>query len=204
MVGVGLFDFSSLNDRLAAHGYEKLSPTMIVLGGEGHAVARRFVIGARGGALLGENGRGPDGLTTSLGGGFGMLDAGFAFVHSSALLLTLTGGIGGYGLSFGISDGKSAEFDDVLESPQRSSSLGHGGLLIGLTLGLDGRVALGTGRDREGFFTLGARVGALYGPPLGDWSLSEGGDATSGPNSGLTGGFAVMVIGFGGRPREPR
>lgn len=144
------------------------------------------------------SGEGPDGLQTHLGGGLGMLDLGFALVHTRSLLFTLTGGIGGYGLSLRIDDEGSARFDDVLREPTRGSELSAAGLLVGLTLGLDGRVPIGKpDKGRRGFFTLGARAGALYGPPLGGWSLPYE-DVRGGPSSKLLGVYAALAIGFGG------
>jgi hypothetical protein len=143
-------------------------------------------------------------MRTHLGGGFGMADFGYAFVHTERFLLTLTGGIGGYGLELGIGDGQSVRFDDVLRDPRRSVSLGQGGVLVGLTLGIDWRVPTGRAeRGRHGFFTIGARVGGLYGPSIGDWSLSQGDNATNGPSTGLTGGYAAIAIGFGGGATRP-
>jgi hypothetical protein len=200
LLGVGVFDLSALNDRLAANGYERLDTAMTVIGGEGRAVFNSgFVAGGRGAGILAPGGAGPGNLRTSFGGGFGMVDLGFAFVHSQAFLLTLTGDIGGYGWSLGISDQQSARFDDVLKNPRRSSSLGSGGVLVGLTLGIDGRVGIGEAKNgRRGFFTVGARIGALYGPQLGNWGLSDGMDATGGPRTGLAGAYAALAIGFGG------
>jgi len=199
-IGAGFFDFAALNHRLRANGYEAVDTRMTMLGGEGHAVTPTgFVVGARGGALLSPDGSGPDGLQRTFGGGFGMVDFGFAFVRREALLLTLTSGLGGYGLSLGIGDQQSASFDDVLANPRRSSTLSRGGLLVGLTLGVDGRVPMGpVEQGRRGFFTLGGRIGGLYGPPIGSWGISEGGDATGGPGPGLVGAYAALAIGFGG------
>jgi hypothetical protein len=200
LLGAGAFDLSSLNDRLAAHGYERLSGVMPIIGGEGHAVfSSGFVAGGRGAAILGPSGAGPGTLRTSFGGGFGMADFGFAFVRTQHVLFTLLGGIGGYGWSLGIGDNQSARFDDVLTTPRRSSSIGRGGVLVGLTLGLDGRIPTGPAeRGRRGFFTLGVRIAGLYGPPIGSWGLSEGDKATGGPGLGLTGAYAAVAIGFGG------
>lgn len=199
LLGAGPFDFSSLNDHLAANGYDRLGSVMTILGGEGHAVfASGFVAGARGGVLLGPSGSGP-GVRTHLSGGFGMIDLGFALVRTSHALFTFTGGIGGYGMSLGIGDDQSAPFDSVLQNPKRSVSLGHGGLLVGLTLGIDFRVPTGgVEHGRRGFFTLGARIAGLYGPPLGGWDISEGDTATDAPSAGLAGGYAALAIGFGG------
>jgi hypothetical protein len=199
VVGPGQFDFSSLNDHLVASGYERLNNLMTIIGGDGHAVFDSgFVAGARGGALVGPSGTGP-GVRTHLAGGFGMVNFGFAPVRTTHFLFTVTGGIGGYGLSLGIGDDQSVPFDSVLRSPRHSASLSHAGLLLGLTMGADFRVPIGrVERGRRGFFTLGVRVAGLYGPPLGEWNVSNGGEATGGPRTGLTGGYGAIAIGFGG------
>ena len=41
LLGFGWFDLSSLNDRLAAEGYERISQPLTLIGGEGHAIAER-------------------------------------------------------------------------------------------------------------------------------------------------------------------
>ena len=111
----------------------------------------------------------------------------------------LTGGIGGYGRSLGIGNEQSVPFDGALANPKQSVSMSQGGVLVGLTLGLDGRVPMGAvKRGRRGFFTIGVRVGGLYGPMIGSWGLAEGANATGAPTLGLTGGYAALAIGFGG------
>jgi hypothetical protein len=185
---------------MQSNGYEKLSSVMTLLGGEGRAVFRSgFVAGARGAAVLAPSRNGPGGVEAHFGGGFGMLDFGYALVHTAPFLLTLTGGIGGYGVSLDIGDTQPATFDDVLKNPHRSASLSRGGLLVGLTLGMDARIHTGPAeRGRRGFFTIGLRVGGLYGPPIGDWDLGPGTKATGAPSLSLTGGYAALAIGFGG------
>jgi hypothetical protein len=201
-LGFGVFDLSSLNDRLAAGGYERLSNRMTLLGGEGHALLESgFVIGGRGAALLGDDGRGPGTLQTELSGGFGMLDLGFALVRTDTVLFTVLGGFGGYGWSLLLSEREALRFEEVLETPERTSSLSRGGVLVGLTLGIDGRVPIGKPeRGKRGFFTLGARVGGLFGPALGDWSATDGTEVTAGPDTGLAGLYGLLALGFGGGP----
>jgi hypothetical protein len=64
-------------------------------------------------------------------------------------------------------------------------------------------VPLGESKDgHQGFFTIGARVGGLFGPALGEWSLPQGADASGGPSATLAGLYATLAVGFGGRP-EP-
>lgn len=199
-MGPGFFDLSALNNRLAANGYQRIDGMLPIIGGEGHAVfASGFVGGGRGAAILGGSGDGPGNQRTHFGGGFGMADFGLALVRSPQLLFTLTAGIGGYGLGLDINDEQSAKFDDVLKAPARSITLSRGGLLVGLTLGIDGRVPIGRAeRGRRGFFTLGARLGALYGLPTGGWSLPEGTRASAGPTGALTGAYAAQAVSFGG------
>jgi hypothetical protein len=200
LLGPALLNLSSLNDRLQANGYEKLESVATFIGGEGHAIfGNGFVAGARGGAIFGPSGAGPDDMRAHLNGGFGLLDFGYAFVHTERFLFTFTGGIGGYGMDLSIGNGQSVRFDDVLRDPRHSASMSQGGVLVGLTLGIDWRIPTGhMERGRRGFFTMGARIGGLYGPPIGGWGIANGGDATDGPNTGLTGGFAALAIGFGG------
>jgi hypothetical protein len=130
-IGVGFFDFAALNRRLRANGYEPIDDGITVIGGEGHAILPGgFVVGAHGGGLISSDGRGPNGFERSFGGGFGMLDFGLALVRTQPLLLTLTSGLGGYGMSLGISNRQSASFDDVLQNPARTSSISRGGMLV--------------------------------------------------------------------------
>ncbi len=201
LIGVGLFDLSELNDRLADNGYEELQATATLIGGEGHGVMDSgFVAGIRGAAILYPDGNGPGSYQTSLAGGFGMLDLGFALVRKRHILLTLTGGIGGYGWSLDISDRASADFDAALSDPARSTSMGRGGLLTGLTVGFDGRVPVGpVERGRQGFFTMGARISALYGPPIGSVSFEDDADVDDAPAMNLVGVYGALTIGFGGQ-----
>jgi hypothetical protein len=203
-LGLGVFDLSELNDALAAGGYERLSNKLVLLGGEGHAVLQSgFVIGGRGAALLGDDGRGPGTLQSELSGGFGMLELGFAVVHTDSVLFTVLGGLGGYGFSLLLSEHETLRFEEVLETPERTSSLSCGGLLVGLTLGIDGRIPVGEPQDgNRGFFTLGARLGGVFGPALGGWSAIDGTDVTAGPDTGLAGVYGLVAIGFGGGPAD--
>jgi hypothetical protein len=205
VAGVAVLDLSSLNKRLHANGYERVPSALTMIGGEGRAVFDSgFVAGVRGAGIFTPSGSGPGGMQTHFSGGYGTLDFGFAFLHSERFLATVTGDVGGYGTSLGISDGQNVSFDDALANPRRSLTLARGGLLLGATLGFDARVPLGGGEHgRRGFFTIGLRLGALFGPALTAWNLGDAGQATGGPSSGLNGGFATMVLGFGGGLRRP-
>jgi hypothetical protein len=205
LVGFGFFDLSSLNDRLVAAGYERIAQPMILIGGKGHAIFENgFVLGGMGGGIIGPSGGGPGELSTQFGGGFGMADFGFAFVHTQAVSLIATGGFGGYGYSLAINDPGSTSFDAALENPRRGTTLSRGGLLFGLSVAFEGKVPLGQPkRGRQGFFAVGVRAGGLYGPPLGHWSLSDGSELTEAPDDPMAGFYAALTLGFGGSRATP-
>lgn len=200
LLGLGFFDLSKLNDRLVASGYEAVDDALTVIGGEGHAVfANGFVAGGMGAGILGPTSEGPREAHMDFGGGFGMLDLGFALVHTRSILFTVLGSVGGYGWTMSIDQPGAARFDDVLDNPRRSTSLTRGGMLAGLTLAIEGRIPVGPAeRGRQGFFSLGLRAGGLYGPPLGTWSLADGSDATAGPDTRMAGVYSLLTLGFGG------
>lgn len=203
-VGPGLFELTPLNDRLRSNGYETIPSLMTLVGAEGHLILPSgLVFGAHGAGLLSPSGSGPMDMQTQFGGGFGLLDLGYAFVHSAPILASFYAGFGGYGTSFEISSGQAQKFDAVLQNPQQSSSMGRSGLLIGATLALDGRIPLGSAdRPRRSFVSIGVRVSGLVGSGLGGWTLSHGADATDGPVLGLNGGFVALAIGFGSSSRR--
>jgi hypothetical protein len=200
LLGLGFFDLSRLNDRLVASGYEEIDDALTVIGGEGHAVfANGFVAGGMGAGILASTSEGPREAHMDFGGGIGMLDLGFALVHTRSILFTVLGSVGGYGWTLSIDQPGEARFDDVLDNPRRSTSLARGGALAGLSLAIEGRIPVGPAeRGRQGFFSLGVRAGGLYGPPLGTWSLTDGSDATAGPDTRMAGLYSVLTLGFGG------
>ncbi len=205
LIGLGFFDLSSLNDRLAAAGYERIPSMLTVIGGEGHAIfSSGFVVGGMGAAILSRGGNGPDDVETEFGGGFGMVDLGFALVHTRGLTFVLGGGVGGYGIGLSIQETGGARFSEVLETPRRSATLGRGGVLASVMLRLEGKVPIGgVERGRQGFFALGLRAGGLYGPAMGHWSLDNGSEVTGDPDTALAGFYAALTLGFGGRRVTP-
>lgn len=206
LIGAGLFDWSPLNDRLKAAGYETVDNPVVLLGGEARAILPSgFVIGGRGFAIVTADGEGPGNFTRDFSGGLGMAEFGYAFVHTEPVLLTLGAGIGGYGLSLEISEHDNVDFDDVLSNPERSASLSTSGVLAAATLAFDSRIPLSkaNAKGHRGFFNIGVRIGGLYGPTLEDWDLSFSRQATGSPDVPLAGGYALLALGFGGGRGQP-
>jgi hypothetical protein len=91
------------------------------------------------------------------------------------------------------------DFDDAL-SANRSTTMSNEGLLTGLSL-IANTVILGRGAQVPGArtgWTLGLRVGALYGFQLRGFR-ANGADVTGDPSFGLRGGYAALSIGLGGQ-----
>ena len=200
-VGAGLFELAGLNGRLEAAGYERLEGITPVIGGELRVIhPSGLLTGIYGAAILPNTGSGPSGVRSSWNGGFGLLEAGWAFVHLPGFALSLSGGAGGYWASLDVHRRGDASFTDVLEDPRRGTSLGVGGLLLGAVLRADGRIPLGAPRDdRQSYLAVGLRVTGLWGPALGGWDFDEyNDDVGDGPSGNLAGVYAALVIGWGG------
>jgi hypothetical protein len=205
--GAGLFELSGLNDRLDEAGYDRLDGLSPVVGGELRLIhPSGFLTSIYGAAILPNTGDGPDRLQASLRGGFGLLDAGWAFVHLPGFTLSLSGGVGGYWTSLDIYQRGDDDFDDVLANPQRGTSLGVSGLLLGAVLRADGRIPLGGPRGyRQSYLALGLRVTGLWGPALSGWDFSEhDNQVDDGPAGHLSGVYAAVVIGWGSTAVEPK
>lgn len=205
--GAGLFELSGLNDRLDDAGYERLNGISPVIGGELRVIhPSGFLTSIYGAAILPSTSDGPDRLRASLRGGFGLLDAGWAFVHRPGFTLSLSGGVGGYWTSLDIYQRGDDAFNDVLANPRRSTSLGSSGLLVGAVLRADGRIPLGAQRNhRQSYLALGLRVTGLWGPALSGWDFAEHNDEVDdGPAAHLSGAYAAVVIGWGNTAVEPQ
>jgi hypothetical protein len=205
--GAGLFELAGLNDRLDDAGYSRIDGFSPVIGGELRVIhPSGFLTSLYGAALLPNTGSGPDRLRASLRGGFGLLDAGWAFVHLPGFTLSLSGGVGGYWTSLDIYQRGDAEFADVLENPRRGTSLGVSGLLLGAVLRADGRIPLGPPRHyRQSYLAVGLRVTGLWGPALSGWDFAEhDNQVDDGPAGHLSGVYAAVVIGWGNTAIEPQ
>jgi hypothetical protein len=108
------------------------------------------------------------------------------------------GGIGGAGISVHLDREEDVSFDDVLANPARQSVLSNGGLLLDVSAELQYRIPLGQNEEGEtGFLLLGLRAGYSFVPLRGEWD-SRLGDVTRGPDVGLSGPGARLLVGFGG------
>jgi len=198
MIGWGALDLEPLNQTLASAGYPPFAEDYLTLGGGGHAVLGRLVLGGQGHgylqdkqdvALAGGNHR------TSLAAGMGFFDLGVVAWSGHGVALTPMVGLGGGALLFEIQELSSPTFGEVLQQPGRRSSLSTSGFLVDLGVHLDwilGPVQRGV---RSGA-VVGLRAGWILSPFKGSWQL-DGRDIAGGPRVGIEGPYVRFSVGGG-------
>lgn len=204
MIGLRWLDMGPLSDRLQAAGYSAPGERFLSLGGGGHGIQGRWLLGGEGHGLSqqGDEIRRDD-LRAKISAGYGLFRAGYLLLARRDVSVYPMAGIGGAGMSLSISRQQDATFDEVLAEPLREVSLSRGGLILDAGVGAEFRIPI-TGDEREGsFLLLGVRGGYLFFIPLvGDWQMS-GGEVTGAPRLGLSGPGLHLQVGFGGRETKP-
>ena len=203
-VGMNLFNLNTLNSRLTEHGYPEFSGHLLSIGGGGHAIVGKLVIGGEGQGLSGEEKSvrvNSQPFKSSLSGGFGLFDLGYLVYSKNGLNLYPLLGIGGGGITLKIAEDSSPSFDDVLSHPNRSVELIYGGFVFNLSLGVDYFIKMAQEEEGFGGFVLGLRAGYMLTPFTHNWKMDEH-DIGSGPDVGLNGFFIRMTLGGGGMGKK--
>ncbi|PSQ88166.1 MAG: hypothetical protein BRD30_07570 [Bacteroidetes bacterium QH_2_63_10] len=191
-VGTQFTDLGPLNNRLADAGYPTFASETVSLGGGGYGVvANRLMLGGEGHGLITADGT-FEGRTVSVSGGYGLFTVGYLFRPTPKLRVYPQAGLGGGGLQLEIgSTGDADEFDDILENPNRSATVGQASLLVSLGGGLEYRFGE---PDGDGGVLLGLRAGYVISALNSDWQLDE--DALGGgPDATMQGPFIRLTIG---------
>ncbi|MBN1205403.1 MAG: hypothetical protein JXB05_10810 [Myxococcaceae bacterium] len=204
MIGLRWLDMGPLSDRLEAAGYSAAGRRFLSLGGGGHSMAGRWLLGGEGHGLSergGESRRGD--LRARISAGYGLFRVGYLLLERQNLSVYPLAGIGGAGMSLSISREQDVTFDDVLTDPLCEVTLSRGGLILDAGVGAEFRIPV-SGDEREGgFLLLGVRGGYLFFIPLmGDWQMA-GGKVTGAPDLGLSGPGLQLLVGFGGWEAKP-
>jgi opacity protein-like surface antigen len=195
MIGAQWLDLDELNGRLVDAGYDEVDETFVTLGGGGYLIRNSFLIGGEGhGALSTSGSTTGNQFRTTVGGGYGMLNVGYAVFAEGGTLVYPMVGLGGGGLLVNIEERSTPDFDDVLDDPRRGVNLTNSQLLASVGLGID-HVFGGFGRGGLG---VGLRAGWLFAPVEGDWAFGRS-DVAGGPDAGFTGPFVRLSIGGGSR-----
>ena len=200
--GVAVIDMGPVNDRLDSTGPGRLYPNKLpivfpILGGQGFGLFNRFLIGGSGAGLLSRSVDESADRQLSASGAWGTVNFGYQLIRVNGFLLAPVLSLGGYGISVTSSSKEQTSFADALNN-DRSSHLTNNGFLTGISL--VSKVIL-LGKDaheahaRSGW-SLGVRVGGLYGIPLHGWK-SDGTKVNGDPPFGLRGGYAALSLGVG-------
>jgi len=200
MVGFGKLDLGSLNSRLKAKNYPEFKENYVSLGGGGHAVIGKLIIGGDGeGHITTETTYGNQ--NNSLEVGYGFFDIGYILLSSKNLQIYPLIGIGGGGIELQIVEKGASEFDDILDNPKRMSKISTGGLLMQFCLGADYLLSFNGNEGSIGGLVFGVRIGYKFTPIKSNWSM-ENLEISNGPELGITGPFIRIMFGGGGLGRE--
>jgi hypothetical protein len=196
--GVALVDLGPLNDRLRRAGYpNKLPLAFPLIGGQGFGLFSKFLIGGSGTGFLSRTVDMPGGEVDA-SGAWGTFDFGYQLLRVNGFLVAPILSLGGYGMTVNVRSKADTSFNNALENPTRSTTLTSKGVLGGVSVLAD-LIAIGRGSDlphaRSGW-SLGLRLGALYGIPYRDWH-ADGVKASGGPKFGLRGGYLALSLGAG-------
>jgi hypothetical protein len=199
--GVMLVDLGPVNDRLAEQRslYPANLPVLFpILGGQGFGLFNRFLIGGSGAGLLSRSVDEANDRKASAAGAWGTFDFGYQLLRVNGFLIAPVLSIGGYGMSVTVAEKGDIAFAAAVQNPTRNITLTNNGLLTGISLvaktiviGRSARVA-----GAKSGYSLGLRVGGLYGFPLRGWR-ADGATVNAGPPFGLRGGFAALSLGVG-------
>ncbi|MHB8094912.1 MAG: hypothetical protein ACYDH0_08210 [Candidatus Aminicenantales bacterium] len=193
MLGASSIDIAGLNTSLMAGGYSAHPRRFFSLGGGGHAVIGRLILGGEGQALAGRNAGNPT-YRTTLSGGFGFFNLGYIVYSGEDFRIYPVAGIGAGEIDLEIAERGTASFDEVLENPGRGSKLSTSGFLLNLAIGAEKIVRLGGGR--RGGLILGIRAGYVFAPVRGGWELEKL-EIPGGPGISLQGPYVRVLIGAG-------
>jgi hypothetical protein len=204
MLGWTGLELDDLNTALEAQGYPGFGKDFLTIGGGGHAMLGRLVLGGHGHAFRGGDetvSLGGINYNTSLDGGAGFFDMGFIAYAHDGFTLTPMVGLGGGGYELEILEREAPTFNEVLQDPGRSSRMSNSAFLIDAGAQFDFIITGGHRRHGRGGILLGVRAGWVFAPWVGNWSL-ESQEIAGGPDVGPTGPYVRFLIGGGGKSDE--
>lgn len=205
MMGSQMFsDISSLNSEMLVRGYPEISNSGISIGGGGHAVVDRVIIGGEGSGILTKK-SGNSNFSVDYSYGYGCFDLGYVVYNSKSIFVYPMLGIGGGGMTLSIFEKTLPSFGDVLDNPKRGVVITTGGLLLNFSLGLDYLLKVEDSYESRnvekrgvGGFVVGIRTGYILSVVKSDWSLPNEVVLSNSPQVGLDGFYIKVLIGFSG------
>ena len=198
MLGTSFLNLHDFNLKLESHGYPAVKGNFFSVGGGGHGIINnKFIIGGEGHSLLGES-KSSGTYTSSLMVRYGFFDLGYIVYSIGDLRLYPLLGLGLGDMKFKISEKlTSFSFDDILDTPNRSSEISKSSFLINLAVGFDYFIKLAEDEHGRGGFLLGLRAGYCVSPFNSSWSIGDI-EISGVPDLGFAGPYIRLMIGGGG------
>ena len=200
MMGWSMLDIDELNALLKSKDYKEFSNNFFSIGGGGHGIVNKLIIGGQGGTFIG----GEETITlnggtskTTLIGGYGLFDIGYLVYSKKGLNVYPLLGLGGGGLTFKVAEVSTPSFEDLLENPKRNVELNYGGFLVNVSLGVDYLIKFAEDETGAGGLIIGFQAGYMLAPFTHDWKMDEN-DVTGGPDIGFNGPYVKIMFGGGG------
>ncbi|MBI3133968.1 MAG: hypothetical protein HYZ14_04760 [Bacteroidetes bacterium] len=193
-IGYGNMGVRDLNTFVPA-SVPFFSNNQMLLGGTGHGVIGRLVIGGSGCAISGDR-FATDSLRGSISGGQGTFDVGYILINKNKLKFFPMLGVGGGGYGISISKNIPLSATTVSLDPGQEINISQGGIVTDISLNLYTIPALAYDKEENSYggFMIGLQVGYLFSVPNSLWGYS-GGDITGGPSFGLNMPYAKLVLG---------
>jgi hypothetical protein len=200
MMGWSMLDLDELNSRLKSKGYTEFSNSFFSIGGGGHGIINKLIIGGQGGTLIGGDetvNLNASTFKTFVIGGYGLFDVGYLVYSKKGLNVYPMLGMGGGGLTFTIREISTPSFEDLLENPKRKVELIYGGFLVNISLGVDYMIKFAEDEKGTGGLIVGFKAGYMLAPFTHDWKMDDN-DVTGGPDVGFNGPYVKLMFGGGG------
>jgi opacity protein-like surface antigen len=199
-------EFQSRLDRSGV-GYPAEAKNYLVIGGGGLFCGRRLVVGGEGFGLISPQ-RAGGGYRTSLSGGYGIVQVGYAVINAERFTLYPLLGFGGGAFTWRVQrDVVPSSFEETIERPEMGVSLLNASFILQAALGADYWLRLGQGDRGTSCLVIGLRLGYTYSPFGDNWELQmydQASELAGGPTLGITGPFLRLVVGWGGLGRNRR
>ena len=201
-IGYGYMDVSKLQ-VFVPDDISKFGSDHLVIGGTGHAIINRFVIGGSGFGITGDGVK-TDSLIVNVSGGVGTFDLGYLILNKNKIKIYPLLGIGGSGFGLQISKNRNYSVNQIKNDPGQEINISHGGFIadISININIIPNLNYDEKKNSYGGFMTGFKIGYLYSIPSSDWKFS-GGNITNGPDFGLSMFYVKLLIGgFGSQKNK--
>ncbi|MBI1316445.1 hypothetical protein GC167_06245 [bacterium] len=176
----------------------ELNATNLSFGGYGMWQIKRFVVGFKGAGIYGPSEE-FDGLKYTTQAGYWSLDLGYKVINRDALSLYPVLGVGWGGLTYTVASMQEAVPTVPIEF--NSAEFEWSGLVLDVGVRVEKLFGLKKTEKGQGGGFYGLELGYMFSPATDEFETAGGVDVMGGPEYGLNGFYARLLIGgLGGKP----